>query len=110
MQLGLIKDLRRGERRISGYTGTLQLAKHTRTGLLLLCVSQFGANVTERHRKFAVCPEVIPKRTPKKDKRTVSIPCRGENSIPNGPMGTRMGQPTCCASWSRTPRARRSMC
>ena len=47
-------------------------------------MSQFGANVTERHCKFAMCPEVIPKRTPKKDKRTVSIPCRDENSIPNG--------------------------
>ena len=30
VQLGLIKDLRRGECRISGYAGTLQLARHTR--------------------------------------------------------------------------------
>ena len=62
----------------------MQLARHSKTGLRLLCVSQFGANVTERHRKFALHPEVIPKRTPKKDKRTVSIPCTDENSIPNG--------------------------
>ena len=62
----------------------MQLARHSKTGLLLLCVSQFGVNVTERHRKFALHPEVIPKRTPKNDKCTVSIPCTDENSIPNG--------------------------
>ncbi|CAE7728714.1 RE1 [Symbiodinium sp. CCMP2592] len=90
VQLGLIKDLRRGECRISGYAGTLQLARHSKTGLLLLCVSQFGANVTERHRKFAVNPEVIPKRTSKKEKNTFSIPLRDgtarkkETLIPSG--------------------------
>ncbi|CAE7211787.1 RE1 [Symbiodinium sp. CCMP2592] len=90
VQLGLIKDLRRGECRISGYAGTLQLARHSKTGLLLLCVSQFGANVTERHRKFAVKPEVIPKRTSKKEKNTFSIPLRDgtsfkeETLIPSG--------------------------
>ncbi|CAE7832525.1 GIP [Symbiodinium sp. CCMP2592] len=90
VQLGLIKDLRRGECRISGYAGTLQLARHSKTGLLLLCVSQFGANVTERHRKFAVNPEVIPKRTSKREKNTFSIPLRDgtarkkETLIPSG--------------------------
>ena len=80
VQLGLVKDLRKGTAKVSGYSGQLRLARHVRTGLLLLCVSQFGASVTERHRKFAVDTEavVIPKRTPK---RTVSIPARDERSI-----------------------------
>ncbi|CAE7692632.1 RE1 [Symbiodinium sp. CCMP2592] len=86
VQLGLIKDLRRGECRISGYSGTLQLARHSKTGLLLLCVSQFGANVTERHRKFAVKPEVIPKRTSKKEKSTFSIPLRDGTSRRDEPL------------------------
>ena len=50
-------------------------------------MSQFGASVTERHRKFAVDLEavVIPKRTPK---RTVSIPARDEpTSIPQRDEG-----------------------
>ncbi|CAE7834664.1 unnamed protein product [Symbiodinium sp. CCMP2592] len=78
VQLGLIKDLRRGECRISGYSGTLQLARHSKTGLLLLCVS--------RHRKFAVNPEVIPKRTSKKEKNTFSIPLRDGTSRKKEPL------------------------
>ena len=82
VQLGLVKDLRRGAAKVSGYSGQLRLARHVRTGLLLLCVSQFGASVTERRRKFAVDTEavVIPKRTPK---RTVSIPARDERTVLN---------------------------
>ena len=87
VQLGLVKDLRKGTAKVSGYSGQLRLARHVRTGLLLLCVSQFGASVTERHRKFAVDTGavLIPKRTPK---RTVSIPARDEHtSIPQGDEG-----------------------
>ncbi|OLQ03412.1 Copia protein [Symbiodinium microadriaticum] len=97
VQLGLVKDLRKGTAKVSGYSGQLRLARHVRTGLLLLCVSQFGASVTERHRKFAVDTEavVIPKRTPKRtvsiparDERSISIPARdGNTSIPQGDEG-----------------------
>ncbi|CAE7327571.1 unnamed protein product, partial [Symbiodinium microadriaticum] len=53
VQLGLVKDLRRGVCQISGYAGNLQLARHSKTGLLL------------------------------QERRTVSIPCRDEKaSIP----------------------------
>ena len=40
VQLGLVKDLRKGTAKVSGYSGQLRLARHVRTGLLLLCVSE----------------------------------------------------------------------
>ena len=82
VQLGLVKDLRRGECKISGYAGKLQLARHVKTGLLLLNMSQFGANVTKRHKKFALDTSVvISKKTPR---RTFSIPRWNEQpSIPS---------------------------
>ena len=41
VQLGLIKDLRRGRAKLSGHRGSLEVARHAKTELQVLNVCQF---------------------------------------------------------------------
>ena len=62
-QLGLCKDLRSGRVTLTDFPNVwLPVARHVRTGLLLLNVSSFGKDPNRHHRAFALRPRSPCKR------------------------------------------------
>ncbi|CAE7418365.1 GIP [Symbiodinium sp. CCMP2592] len=56
-QLGLVKDLRAGRVTLKDYPDVwLPVARHVRTGLILLNISSFGKDPNRHHRAFALRP------------------------------------------------------
>ena len=74
VQLGLVKDLRKSRVRLSGYKGWVELARHEKTGLLLMNVSQFPAKTSSRHRHFLLQPDNQENVNKKYLERKASIP------------------------------------
>ena len=72
-QLGLCKDLRSGRVTLTDFPNVwLPVARHVRTGLLLLNVSSFKKDPSRHHRAFALRP-----RSPCKRLREEMTPIKG---------------------------------